>query len=55
MKDWVVHCIATCQDCGKQWEDYQTARQQAQRHHKKTGHFIRGEVGYAFTYERKNV
>jgi hypothetical protein len=47
---WIVHCIATCQDCGKQWEDYLTARKQASAHHKQTGHNVRGEVGYAFKY-----
>jgi len=41
-KDWVVHCIATCQVCGKQWEDYLTARKQAYNHNKQTGHEVRG-------------
>ncbi len=46
----VTHCIATCQDCGAEFEDYRTAREEAHRHSKSKNHFVTGEVGYSFSY-----
>ena len=46
----IVHCIATCQVCGKDWQNYLTARKQAYNHWKQTGHEVWGEVGYTFKY-----
>lgn len=46
----VVHQIFSCLDCGKQWEDYKTARSQGYAHAMATGHKVRGEVGRAYHY-----
>lgn len=54
MKKRVVHCIALCHDCGKEWTDYKTARKDAYNHHKKTGHYIHGEEATYFRYGEKN-
>ena len=47
----LVHAIAHCQECD--WEarcDFWKVSQQARYHHKKTGHIVMLELGYAKTY-----
>lgn len=46
----VIHCLARCMDCGLEWENYKTARNDARKHAKKTGHQVRGEQGTIFTF-----
>ena len=50
MKSKITHCIATCTVCGKEWQNYETARDSAREHSKRTGHLVIGEVAYAFSY-----
>lgn len=50
MTIWKVHCIAECDDCGRQWQNYKNAQACAARHAKATGHRVVGEVGLAFEY-----
>lgn len=50
-KRWVVHINATCQDCGKDFADHTKPNAPAD-HARKTGHVVRGEIGYAFEYKR---
>jgi hypothetical protein len=46
----ITHRIATCFTCGKEWQNYKTARQLAYNHAKKTGHKVTIETGYFITY-----
>ena len=46
-KKWKVHTIIACVDCGKEFDNYLTATKDASKHHRKTGHKITGEIGYA--------
>jgi hypothetical protein len=50
---WRTHAIFDCADCGKRWEGYETAQKNAWSHAKRKGHTVRGEVGYAVTYDGK--
>lgn len=50
---WVVHCIAECQDCKKEWEHYRTARALALRHAKKYKHRVHVEVGTTVIYDAR--
>ena len=49
----IVHAIFTCEDCGKHWEDYLTAQNNARRHAKKHGHKVEGDLGYCVSYNGK--
>ena len=51
----VVHAIAQCQDCGKEWTNYKNAQAVGARHSQLTGHTVTGEVGLAFRYPPKQV
>ena len=44
------HAIFECFDCGREWQDYKTARKQGYEHARQTGHRVRGEVGTAYHY-----
>lgn len=50
----LVHAIATCQDCGKQWTA-KNAHGVGARHHQATGHTVHVEVGYAYIYSNKEA
>ena len=52
-KSWVVHVSATCDTCGKQFEQYKNGQALAAQHAKKYGHVVRGEIGIAFVYDGK--
>jgi hypothetical protein len=52
-KSKITHAIFDCRDCGKTWQEYTTARQNAYRHAKKTGHFVTGEIGRFYHYNSK--
>jgi len=47
MKKWRVHAIIKCLECDFEEENYKLATKRASEHHRKTGHAIRGEIGYA--------
>ena len=49
----VVHAIAKCEDCGREFVGYKNAQALAAQHAKTYGHVVRGEVGLAFTYDGK--
>lgn len=49
----VVHCIATCYDCGERFESHITGRAEAYNHAKKTGHEVNVEIGTSYTYNPK--
>jgi len=48
----IVHQVAHCYVCEKEWQDYrgQNARKQAYDHARKTGHKVVVETGTAVTY-----
>ena len=46
----VVHCIAECHDCGKEFTGYKNAQALAARHAKLYSHTVSGEVGIHFEY-----
>lgn len=49
---WLIHGLARCESCG--WEtDGKNAMGLAAQHHKKTGHLVSGELGYAFSFPGK--
>lgn len=48
---WVVGVIATCLDCGKEFQDYIKGRADASRHAKKYKHKVSGEVTFAIDYD----
>lgn len=52
---WVIHAILSCQDCKGYWDNYKTAQTQARLHAQKTGHVVRGEVGYGIRYDGRNT
>ena len=49
----VMHCIATCEDCGKEFTAYKNAQALAAQHAKKYRHLVRGEIGLVFEYNGK--
>lgn len=50
MKKGKIHAIATCTECGQEWQDYNTALARAARHARETGHRVTGEVAYAMEW-----
>lgn len=46
----VVHAVARCDDCGREFENYKNAQGLAAQHAKKYGHTVQVEVGIAYTY-----
>jgi hypothetical protein len=48
----VLGVIAACTVCGKEFQDYKTARRQAASHARSTGHLVAGEVTRYFEYGR---
>lgn len=48
---WVVHCIAHCDTCGKDFDNYKNGQALAAKHAKKYQHVVSGEVGVAFSYD----
>lgn len=46
----VVHAIFNCSVCGKEWENYLTAKKNAIAHVDSTGHAVEGEEGIAIRY-----
>lgn len=46
----VVHCLALCLDCGKEFTCYKNAQALGAMHAKKYGHKVTVEVGLAVTY-----
>jgi len=50
-KKWLVHAILECVDCHKEWQDYLTAQKCASNHARKTGHTVKGDLGYSVEYK----
>ena len=48
---WKVHAVVTCEDCGKEFQNYNNAQALAAIHAKKYGHLVVGEVGLHFEYD----
>lgn len=48
--EWIIGVVATCTNCGKEFENYRTARKQAAKHARETGHKVTGEVTRYFEY-----
>jgi len=46
----IVHAIFHCTNCDRKWENYLTAQKEAYEHAKKYKHIVKGETGYAITY-----
>ncbi len=53
MKKSVIHCTALCHECGQEWTNYRTAREEAKKHAKSTGHYVSGEEAVLFRYGSK--
>ena len=53
-KSSTIHAVFECLDCGKSWDDYRTAQDQARKHAKSTGHHVSGEVAKYVVYNSKN-
>jgi len=49
-KRYRTSALFECRTCGKNWENHNTALQQAYQHAKNVGHKVRGEVGTAYHY-----
>lgn len=50
---WLVHAIIGCTVCDAEWQDFTTAQEKAAAHARETGHYVRGEVGYAVEYGKQ--
>lgn len=48
---WKVHTIGTCQDCGKNFDNYKNGQALAAKHAKDHKHLVHGEIGLAFRYD----
>ena len=49
----VVHVLARCEDCGKEFTNHKNGQANAANHAKIYKHTVHGEVGLAFTYDGK--
>lgn len=47
----VIHAVAVCCDCGKEFQNYKNAQALAAQHAKRYGHLVEGEVGISFQYD----
>lgn len=50
-RTWLVHAVAQCETCGKEFDGYKNAQALAALHALKNGHKVTGEVGLAFSYD----
>jgi hypothetical protein len=48
---WVIHVLATCTTCGKEFSNYKNGQALAAKHAKQSGHLVTGEIGLAFRYD----
>ena len=51
---WVVHVVAECQDCGKQFQSHKNGQALAAKHAKHYKHLVHGEVGLCFDYDGRD-
>ena len=49
----LIHAVAHCMDCDKEYDNYLTAQKLARAHAKKLRHVVSLELGYAVTYNGK--
>lgn len=47
----VTHVVATCLDCGKEFQSHINGQALAALHAKNHGHLVQGEVGLSFEYD----
>jgi len=47
----VVHVIATCEDCGKEFDSHINGQALAAKHAKDKKHKVSGEIGLMFEYD----
>lgn len=50
----VVHVLAECEDCGKQFENYKNGQALAAKHAKDKKHKVTGDIGLAFVYDGRD-
>jgi len=50
---WVIHVASTCEDCGKEFDNYKNGQALAAKHADKYKHKVTGEVALAFEYNGK--
>ena len=53
-RTWLVHVIAECQDCGKEFQSYKNGQALAAKHAIHKRHLVCGEVGLAFRYDGRS-
>ena len=47
---WLVHAVASCENCAFEESDYKKAQRKGREHFKKTGHKVTVETGYCQIY-----
>jgi hypothetical protein len=52
-REWLVHFLAQCDECGWNTQDYEHGPRKAAEHARRTGHAVSGEKGYAVRYNEK--
>mgnify|MGYP001609082151 FL=1 len=50
----LIHGIAQCEDCGKEFSNYRNAQALSAQHAKKYKHVVRGEIALGFVYDGKH-
>lgn len=54
-KKQVIHIVANCFECGKEFSNYSNAKEIAMKHADMYGHYISGEMAIAFHYQGKKI
>ncbi len=47
----VIHLLATCEDCGKEFGSHINGQALSAKHAKDKKHKVKGEIGLAFVYD----
>jgi len=50
----VVHVVAECEDCGKEFQNHINGQALAAKHAKHYKHKVRGEIGLVFVYDGRD-
>ena len=53
MNSTLIHAIAHCLDCGKEFDCFKDGGKQARKHAKDFKHIVSGERAYSFKYNGK--
>lgn len=51
----VIHCIAQCEDCGKEWSWYRNAQAVGAKHAKDKKHRVTGDIALGFVYDGRDT